>query len=124
MTSGVKVQRSGPGRTTDLRSKSITVHLSVTLREKYRCRSLPARVGDTVKVMRGEYRGVEGKIIRVDRSRGFVYIEGLTRKKADGTNVNVPVHASNTMLMQLNLDDEYRKKSLDEGAAKTSNGER
>lgn len=96
-------------------SKLMAAHLSKQLREKYGRRSVPVRVGDTVKVLRGEYRGITAKVIRVDRRRQFVYLENVTRKKADGTNVNVPVHVSNVMLVSLDLGDEYRRKLLEEG---------
>ncbi|MCS7126968.1 MAG: 50S ribosomal protein L24 [Thaumarchaeota archaeon] len=96
-------------------SKLMAAHLSKELREKYGRRSVPVRVGDTVKVLRGEYRGITAKVIRVDRRRQFVYLENVTRKKADGTNVNVPVHVSNVMLVSLDLGDEYRRKLLEEG---------
>lgn len=95
--------------------KLMSVHLSPELREKYRRRSLPLRVGDTVKVMRGEYNGVQGKVKRVNRERQLVYIEGLTRKRADGRVVDIPVHASNLMIVALNLDDRLRKEKLGEG---------
>ncbi|MEN3048231.1 MAG: 50S ribosomal protein L24 [Candidatus Caldarchaeales archaeon] len=96
-------------------SKLMAAHLSRELREKYGRRSVPVRVGDTVKVLRGEYRGITAKVIRVDRRRQYVYLENVTRKKADGTNVNVPIHVSNLMLVSLDLGDEYRRKLLEEG---------
>ena len=33
--------------------------------------------GDTVRVMRGEDKGKEGKILRVDRKTGRVVVEGV-----------------------------------------------
>jgi len=92
--------------------KMMSAHLSPDLRAKYGRRSIPVRVGDTVKVMRGEYRGVQGKVKRVSRLRKFAYIEGLTRKRADGREVDIPVHVSNLMIMSLNLDDRHRKRKL------------
>jgi len=90
----------------------MSAHLSPELREKYKRRSFPVRVGDKVKIMRGEFKGVEGKVIRVDRERQMVYIENVTIKKADGSSVNRPIHVSNVMITELNLDDPYRKKAL------------
>ena len=92
--------------------KLMSAHLSPELREKYKRRSFPVRVGDKVKIMRGEFKGVEGKVIRVDRERQMVYIENVTIKKADGSSVNRPIHVSNVMITELNLDDPYRKKAL------------
>jgi large subunit ribosomal protein L24 len=95
--------------------KLMSVHLSSELREKYGRRSLPLRVGDTVKVLRGEYRGVTAKVVEVERERQYVYLENVTRKKVDGTEVRVPVHVSNVMIVQLDLSDEYRKTLLEKG---------
>ncbi len=93
----------------------MSAHLSSELRRKYGRRSVPVRAGDTVKVLRGEYRGVTAKVLEVDRERQFVYLENVTRKKADGTQVRVPVRVSNVMIVQLDLSDEYRKTLLEKG---------
>ncbi len=89
-------------------------HLSKELREKYKRRSFPLRVGDVVKVMRGKFKGVVGKVIKVDREKQRVYIEGVEREKVSGAKVNVPVHASKVMIVELNLEDELRKAKLEE----------
>ena len=92
--------------------KLMSAHLSPELREKYGRRSFPVRVGDRVKILRGEFKGVEGKVTKVDRERQMVYVENVTTKKADGTTVQRPIHVSNVMITELNLDDEYRKQAL------------
>src|SRR5437773_9658188 len=40
-------------------------------------RALPVRKGDTVRVMRGGFRGREGKVVSVDRVHGTVVVEGI-----------------------------------------------
>lgn len=95
--------------------KIMKAHLSKELKEKYNKRAVPLRKGDTVKVLRGEFKGIQGKVINVDRKRMKVYIENVTRKKADGSTVNVPIHVSKVLITQLNLDDEYRKILLEGG---------
>ena len=95
--------------------KLMSAHLSPELREKYGRRSFPVRVGDRVRIMRGEFKGVEGKVTKVDRERQMVYIENVTIKKVDGTTVQRPIHVSNIMITELNLDDEYRKRALVRG---------
>lgn len=95
--------------------KLVSAHLSPELREKYSRRSLPLRVGDTVKILQGEYKGVQGKVKELDRSRRMAYIDGLTRKRADGRVVDIPVSVSNLMIVALNLDDKYRKEKIGEG---------
>lgn len=93
----------------------MSAHLSQELKSKYERRSLPLRVGDTVKILRGEYRGIQGRVKGVSRSKQFVYIDGLTRKRADGRVVDIPVHVSNLVIIALNLDDKFRKEKLGEG---------
>lgn len=93
----------------------MSAHLSPPLREKYDRRSFPVRVGDTVKVLRGEYRGVEGKVTGVDRRRHYVFVENVTTKKADGTTKPRPIHVSNVMITQLKLDDKFRQAALVRG---------
>lgn len=97
--------------------KFLSVHLSPELRNKYGRRSVRVRVGDTVKVLKGSYKGVEGKVKKVDVKRMMVYMENVSRKKADGSTVDVPIRAPNLMITQLNLDDKLRKEKLE---AKTS----
>ncbi|MEM4021728.1 MAG: 50S ribosomal protein L24 [Nitrososphaerota archaeon] len=95
--------------------KLMSAHLSPELREKYNRRSFPIRVGDKVRILRGEFKGVEGKVTGVDRERQVIYVENVTIKKADGTSVSRPIHVSNVMITELNLDDEYRKRALARG---------
>ncbi|GBC70109.1 hypothetical protein HRbin01_01817 [archaeon HR01] len=95
--------------------KMMSAHLSPALREKYGRRSFPVRTGDTVKILSGDFKGVEGKVKAVDIKRRRVYVENVTDKKADGSNVDVPIRVSKVMITQLNLDDKYRKSKLEEG---------
>ncbi len=96
-------------------SKLMSAYLSPELREKYNRRSFPIRVGDKVKVVKGEFKGVEGKVTGVDRKRQMISVENVTIKKADGTTVQRPIHVSNVMITELSLDDEHRKKALVRG---------
>ncbi len=95
--------------------KLMSAHLSPELREKYGRRSFPLRVGDTVKIISGEFKGVEGKVTGVDRVNQRVYVENITMKKADGTTVPRPIHVSNVMITQLKLDDKFRERALMRG---------
>lgn len=71
------------------------------------------RKGDTVKVMKGEYKGVEGKVTGLDLESGRVIIEGVTREKIAGGTVPVKIHASKVIVVGLNLDDKWRKEKLE-----------
>jgi len=96
-------------------AKLMAANLSPELREKYKRRSFPVRTGDKVKILRGDFKGVEGKVTGVDRERQMIYVENVTLKKADGSTVNRPIHVSNVMITELNLDDPYRREALMRG---------
>ena len=87
---------------------------SAELREKYHTRSMRARLGDSVKIVRGEFKGIEGKITGLDTRQGKLYIEGVTREKiAGGKTSPVPIDASKVMITSLNLEDKLRKQRLE-----------
>lgn len=92
-----------------LRQKIMAAHLSPELIASKGIKSLPIRKGDTIQVIRGDNKGFEGKISRVDLKRYRIFIEGLTREKVDGTNIFVSVHPSKVIIKKLNLDDKWRK---------------
>ncbi len=92
-----------------IRQKIMAAHLSQELIASKGIKSLPLRKGDTIQVIRGDNKGFEGKISRVDLKRYRIFIEGLTREKVDGTNIFVSVHPSKVILKKLNLDDKWRK---------------
>ncbi len=82
------------------------------LHRQYRRRNARVIKGDTVKVMRGEYTGIEGKVEKVNTERGTLAIEGVQREKIKGGNVKVQIHASNVTILSLNLQDKYRQAKL------------
>jgi large subunit ribosomal protein L24 len=86
----------------------ISASLSDALKQLYKKRTLRVVKGDSVKVMRGEYKGVEGKVENVDTENGTLNIEGVQREKIKGGQVKVPIHASKVVITNLNLTDKYR----------------
>ena len=96
-----------------IRYKHFAALLSPELRASHGTRTLPVRSGDTVRVMRGDHKGFEGKITRIDRGKYRIHVEGLTRDKADGTTVFVPVHPSKAMIISLSLEDKWRRQILE-----------
>ena len=92
-----------------LRHKFMAAPLSQELISSKGAKALPVRKGDTVRVMRGDHKGFEGKVSRIDLKRYRIFIEGLTREKVDGTNIFVSVHPSKVMIRNLKLDDKWRK---------------
>src|SRR3990172_9848944 len=95
-----------------LRHKIMSAPLSPELVKSRGAKTLPVRKGDTIRIMRGDHEGFEGKIQRVDLSDYRIYVEGLTREKVDGTAIFVSVHPSKVMIKTLGLDDKWRKEIL------------
>ncbi|MDP6010344.1 MAG: 50S ribosomal protein L24 [Candidatus Poseidoniaceae archaeon] len=90
-------------------------------------RRVTIRVGDQVKVLRGDYghpskgkrhggprgnSGLEAKVIRVDALNSLVFIEGATRSKADNKEEGVPIHSSNVVVTKLIETDPMRMKRI------------
>lgn len=93
--------------------KWISSHLEENLLLKYDRRSISLVKDDTVKVMRGSYKGHEGKVTGVNQRRRQVEVEGLVMTKADGKKIAKPIHASNLLITKLNLTDRWRRKKLE-----------
>lgn len=95
------------------RYRHFSARVSPELRTSHRIKSIPVRSGDTIQVTRGDQKGFEGKITRVERKKYRIYVEGLRREKVDGTTVSVPIHPSKVMITNLNLEDKWRKRILE-----------
>jgi len=50
-------------------------------------RSMPVRKDDEVTVVRGTFKGREGKVVQVWRKKYVIHIERITREKANGATV-------------------------------------
>src|SRR5829696_2214463 len=72
--------------------------------------ALHVTTGDTVRVLRGEDKGKEGKVIRVSLKTGRIVVEGvnIVKKHRRARNAEeqsgiiempAPIHASNVMLL-------------------------
>jgi len=97
------------------RDKMLGASLADELREQYKKKTLRVIKGDSVMVVRGEYKGRGGKVDDVDTERGTLHIEGMQREKIRGGQVKVPIHASNVKITVLNLGDKYRSNRLQGG---------
>ena len=95
-----------------IRHRFFSAPLSPDLKKKHYTNAIPVKTGDTIRIMRGDRKGFEGKIIRVSRKKHRIYVEGVTREKVDGTSIPIPLHPSKVMVVTLNLDDKWRRESL------------
>ena len=86
-----------------IRRKIMSANLSKDLRADIGKRSL-----DKVQVVRGDFKGHEGKVESIDAKRYKVTVEGVTLSKPDGNAVLLPIHPSNLMIIEADLKDERR----------------
>ncbi|MGE0242752.1 MAG: 50S ribosomal protein L24 [Nitrososphaeraceae archaeon] len=89
-------------------AKNIRSPLTETLRNEYHKRNARVIEGDTVKVLRGEYKNVEGKVEKVKTGNSTLLIEGIQREASKGGKVKVQIHSSNVIITSLNLQDKKR----------------
>ncbi len=99
-----------------LRWHLLNAPLSPELRKELGVKRLPVRKGDVVRITRGDWKGHEGKVVEVDLKRARIYVEGVTVKKADGTERYYPIHPSKVMIVKLGEVDEVRRKIIERRA--------
>src|ERR671910_2935014 len=99
------------------RDKMVGAVLEDSLRKQFGRKNIRVVKGDSVRVMRGEYKGIEGKVEKVNTEHATFHIEGIQREKIRGGQVKVPIPSSKVMVISLNLDDNYRSRKL-QGANK------
>ncbi|KAF9791254.1 translation protein SH3-like domain-containing protein [Thelephora terrestris] len=100
-----KVHFSAPS---SVRRKIMSSSLSKELRGKYNTRSIPVRKDDEVRIVRGKYKGREGKVTQVYRKKWVIHIDRVQRDKSNGSSVPIGVHPSNVVVTSLKLDKDRR----------------
>ena len=71
-------------------------------------RSIPVRKDDEVKIVRGAFKGREGKVQKVYRKKFIIQIERVTREKANGVPIPVGIDASKVEITKLKLDNDRK----------------
>ena len=103
-------------------SARMSCQLSKDLRKKYGKKHVRVVEGDSVKVIRGEFTGVDGKVTEVSAANNGLTIEGVKKEKLKGGKFDVLIHSSNVIITSLNTDDKWRVRIL-ENKPKPSIGE-
>ena len=93
-------------------AKLLSAPLSADLKTRHGRRTYTVREGDTVRIVRGDFAGIEGKVTEVERNSSRLFVEGVQRDKVSGTSTKVSVHSSKVLLTNLNLDDKWRADSV------------
>jgi len=97
------------------RHKQVRAPLSPDLRDEYGRRNVRVNAGDTVEVLRGDFAGEEGEVLKVDLRDEVIHVEEVVVEKADGEEVPRPLDASNVRVTELDLEDERREARLEGG---------
>ncbi len=105
------------------RQKFCGARLAEDLQEEFGRRTLGVRKGDTVEVMRGDFKGHRGRVEKVNLISARLFVEGVTVPKADGSEKFYPIHPSNVMLVKLELKDEKRAAKTKRGKVKSDASE-
>jgi len=91
-----------------LQGKFMKATLSKELREKYNRRNIRIRVGDKIKILRGQYKGKTDKIERINMKDSNIFVEKIEIQKKDGSKAKWPINPTNIMITELNTEDKKR----------------
>ena len=94
-------------------NKQISAPLSKDLRKKYSRRSARIVTDDNIKIIRGEYKGLTGKVAKISLATSSIVLEGNKKEKSKGEKVDVFIHSSNVIITSLNTSDKWRIKILE-----------
>lgn len=81
--------------------KYLHAHLSKELRTAMGKRSVLAAKGDGVKVLKGKFKGVSGKINGVNLKTGFVTIEGMMVKRQNGKEIPATLRPNQFIITEI-----------------------
>ena len=99
--------------TLQTRSKQMGSALSKDLQKKYGKKSTRAIEGDSITILRGEFKGVSGKITKISKEKTSVTVEGVKKEKTKGDKFDVYIHTSNVVVTALNTTDKWRISKLE-----------
>lgn len=84
-----------------LRKHFVHAHLSKELRAKVKKRAIQIKKGDKVKILRGKFKGKEGKVAAVNLTDAKIFVEGITLKNSKGKEIFYPIDPSNVMIIEM-----------------------
>ncbi|MHA1371364.1 MAG: 50S ribosomal protein L24 [Promethearchaeota archaeon] len=96
-----------------LRGKQFNARLDHDLAAQYDVKRLPIRTNDHVRVVKGQFRDLEGKVLSVDKKRYKIIIDQIQREKSDGSIHYYPIHPSKVVITKLGDIDDWRQKIID-----------
>lgn len=84
--------------------KLLSAALSKELKEMHKKNAMPVRIGDKVKIIRGNFKGTEGAIESIDMEKMKIAVSKVEITKKDGSKTKVPVDPSNCVIVSLQSD--------------------
>jgi large subunit ribosomal protein L24 len=100
------------------RSKLFSTRVADFVRDEYGIKRLPVRVGDQVRVCKGEFKDFEGEVLEVTPDLRCK-IKEAQFEKADGTQFHPAIHISNLVITKLTKEkkmDPWRAKIIERKA--------
>lgn len=99
--------------TYQIKNKQLGSALSKDLHKKYGKRSVRVIEGDSITILRGEFKGVDGKVSKISTQKNSVAVEGIKKEKTKGDKFDVYIHTSNLVVTSLNTGDKWRMANLE-----------
>lgn len=100
------------------RSKLFTTRVADFVRDEYGIKKLPIRVGDNVRITKGEYKDFEGEVLEVTKNLRCK-IKEAQFEKTDGTQFHPAIHISNLIITKFTKEkkmDPWRAKIIERKA--------
>ena len=100
------------------RSKLFSTRVADFVRDEYGIKKLPVRVGDSVRITRGEFKDFEGTILEVTKDLRCK-IKEAKFEKTDGTDFHPSIHVSNLIITKFEKEkkmDPWRAKVIERKA--------
>ncbi|MFX1389877.1 MAG: 50S ribosomal protein L24 [Promethearchaeota archaeon] len=79
------------------RSKLLSTRVADFIRDEYGIKRLPLRVGDQVRICKGEFKDFEGEVLEITKDLRCK-IKEAQFEKTDGTQYHPPIHVSNLII--------------------------
>lgn len=96
-----------------VKRKFLAAPLAKSLQQKYKKSNIPVRKGDTVKIVRGQFKGQRGKVEEVRLKQTRIAVAGVQQVRKDGSKAYYFIHPSKVIIEELVLDDKRRRAKVE-----------
>jgi large subunit ribosomal protein L24 len=95
------------------RGSQFNAKLEKAVAEQMDVKRMPLRVNDHVRVISGQFKDLEGKVLEVRRDDYKITVEEITKEKADGSLHYYPIHPSKVIITKLVDVDKRRQEMME-----------